>query len=169
MNASDVLQTRTDFAKTVAQKSEAMRVEVERESFRLEGAQGCLAQVIDVLSDQQNTVAQQFKESGADESLARARTEVLTTAIRACQGLLDKARGQHLVARGRLSQCEATLDMMEAIFTADLANARIAVARAEAADHGEGAGHPGPSLADQRRAEAAAIEETKDGADSGPP
>lgn len=154
-------------AKQMGQKAEAMRKMVLDEALRCEGAVGSLAQVRELLTGYQLTVRESFAEQGGDKEVCTGKMAVLSAAIGSLDELAETARAQLAGQRGRALQAEATLDMLEAVFAADItaAQALIEDVRPEGAEDTQG--HPGPGVAAERRAEAQGSEGS-DGTDSRP-
>lgn len=148
-----MLQVRTDMARQMGQKAEAMRKQVHDESLRYEGAVGCLAQVRDMLGRHQLKVREAFAEQGQDKEVSAGKMAVLTAAIADLDVLAETAKAQLAGQRGKAQQAEATLDMLEAMFSADIAQAQAMVEGPDGEPQDTGR-HPGAGLAAQRKAEA---------------
>lgn len=153
MDATQTLKIRTDLARQMGQKAEAMRREVEVETYRYEGALGCLKQLDEELGRAMVTVRGEVDGGQTPLETAQHIMEGLKRATAVVATLGETARQQLASVKGRLAQSEKTLDMLEAVFAADIAQAQRMVAHTEAPAATTGR-HPGPSLAEQRRAEA---------------
>lgn len=157
MLRTELLAARTEMARQIAQKAEAMRTSVHDESMRYEGALGVLAQVRDVVNQTLASNAEDHAK-GEDVEACKARRDILVSIQQAFDKLRKQAEDGLAVQRGKALQSDATLDMLEAIFDADIEAAKRLSEAAE--DDPEVlnqplGSHPGPSIATQRRAEAA--------------
>lgn len=136
MVVSEMLASRTQYAKEIAQKAEALRLEAEVEVHRYEGAVGVLKQVRELLQK--------------DGKLPLVPEEVIVQFV----FLFDQAQAELIAARGRVQQGEKTLDMLEALFQADVAAAQGLLEKKEAPKRAKGR-HPGASIKSKRLAETA--------------
>ncbi len=168
MNRVEILQVRTDMARQMGQKAEAMRKMVFDEALRYEGAVGSLAQVRDMLSGYQLTVRESFAEQGGDKEVCAGKMAILTAAIGSLDELADTAKAQLAGQRGKAQQAEATLDMLEAMFAADIEAAKDMVEEVRPEGAQEAHGHPGPGIAAERRAETEPGDEAAEGGDGHP-
>lgn len=156
MLRSDVLAVRTEQAKQIAKKTQAVADGVRDEVLRYEGAIGTLGQVLDRLNQTLEQIKLDYQGSQEPERCEGARDSLVR--MHADVAALKEAAIDNLTAyRGRAMQCEQHLDLLNAIFEADLAEAKRLLERAEGdlpqVPETEGR-HPGPSVAAKRRAEA---------------
>lgn len=160
MNRAEIFEVRTDMAKQLAQKAGAMRKMVLDESLRYEGAVGSLAQVRDMLTGYQLTVRESFAEQGGDKEVCTGKMAILSAAIGSLDELAETAKAQLAGQRGKVQQAEVTLDMLQAVFAADITAAQSLIEDARPEGAKDTDGHPGPGVAAERRAEAEAGEGT---------
>lgn len=158
MNAGDKLQARTDFAREMGAKAEALRVAVLNEAHRCEGAVGALNQAAEVLRGRQLALRDAFAAQEVDEVHARAAMDALGAAVGEVEALKASAEAQHNQQRGKAMQAELTMDMLQAAFDAEVAAAQRAAepvdeATLDADPTARQPGHPGAGLAAERRVE----------------
>ena len=166
MDTAAALKIRTDMARTMGQKAEAMRREALDEVLRYEGALGCLAQIDQALVSESASIKEAVDGSGEAEPLDLGDGQQQMAGITKAQGCvatLKETALAHLASlRGRVAQSERTLDMLEALFTADIEAAQALVDNPPEAPPANQGQHPGPSLAAQRRAQDVIAEDTVD-------
>lgn len=158
MLQADKLLVRVEMAREMGAKAEALRVSVRDEALRCEGAVGALKQAAEALGQQQVSLRDAFAAQEVEETLARAAMDALTAAIGALGKLRQDAESQHNQQRGKAVQAEATMDLLQAIFAADVAAAERAAEPVddetlEADPTARQPGHPGAGLAAERRAQ----------------
>lgn len=161
MQPSDILRVRTEMAREMGVKAEAMRQACLNESLRYEGATGALQQAVDAIDMELHANKEALLAGQTEDVTAQAVRTSLLLAHGRITVILRAAESGLAGQRGKLQQAEETLNMLEALFSADIEAAKAIIAPTPPAPPAKPGRHPGPSLAAKRRAEGAKPAEAK--------
>jgi hypothetical protein len=148
ISSNDASRIRADHAKTILQKTRSVHDGVVDDLRRCEGGKATVDDILGMLGEMLEGVKQDF-QAGEDQSRSEGARDALVEIVAKLEGHRTHLTREAAVFSGRRQQCGHLIDLLGAIADAETAEANRVHERPEG-----GPGHPGASLAQQRRAEA---------------